>query len=252
MLLQHVSLVCDDWEYAPGDAMSYLNAKNSTLSPEQALGEVAAPNDEEIEVGETLRDLARGQAVRDHQFDKIFPEPIRVASPMHWTPVDVARRAAALFDVGPKTHVLDIGSGAGKFCMVAALTSPGTYTGVEQRPHLVQMTRSLVSRYNIPRVTFLNAGMEEIDWTRFTGFYLYNPFIEHLYEKSERIDHHLDFSVERYMLQVRFVQAKLTLLPIHTSILTYHGFGGEMPPYYEVTLRERGGDDYLVLWERTR
>lgn len=198
-----------------------------------------------------MDDLAEGLPVSDFRFDSIYPENIRRVSEIHWTPVDVARRAAELLNVGPKTRVLDIGSGAGKFCLVAALTSKGTFTGVEQRPHLVQVARKLARHYAIPHVSFIHARMEEIDWERFTGFYLYNPFVERLYEAEERIDDHVQYDQQSYIQQVRFVQLKLPTLPVGIRIVTYHGFGGEMAPGYEVRLRERWGDDYLVLWERT-
>ena len=222
----------------------------STTSSKTKTEETELRPSRKTQLRNIISDLTQGLSVTDLRFDLIYPEAIRRLSEIHWTPVEVARRAAELLHVGPKTHVLDIGSGPGKFCMVAALTTNGKFTGVEQRPDLAKMARNVARHYKIPRVSFIPAKMEEIDWSRFTGFYLYNPFIETLYEEDARIDGHVDFGQIRYIKQVRFVQRKLVVLPIGTRIVTFHGFGGEMAPGYEITCRERWGEDYIVQWER--
>jgi len=197
-----------------------------------------------------LRDLARGMAVSDLQFDQLFPEQIRDLSSVHWTPVAIARRAAELLNNGRDTRVLDIGAGPGKFCLIAALTTPGSFVGIEQRPHLVEVARKVAEENQIPRVDFLSAKMDEMDWSVFTGLYLYNPFIEHLYELDERIDTGVDFGEEQYKDQVAYVQTKLEDLAVDTRVVTFHGFGGEMPPSYTITAHEKWGDDFLVAWEK--
>jgi SAM-dependent methyltransferase len=204
------------------------------------------------ELHDIITDLKQGRRIPDSRFDQIYPESICRVSGNHWTPVDVARRAAELLDRGPETRVLDVGSGAGKFCFVAALTSPGHFTGVEQRPHLVAMTREIADHYAIPRIKFIQAQIEEIDWNDYTGLYLYNPFIENLYPPDERIDDQVLYDQRRYIRLVRVAQLKLATLREGIRIVTYHGFGGEMPPGYTVKLRERQGDDYLVVWEKDR
>jgi len=194
--------------------------------------------------------LARGLPVTDTEFDRIYPESVRKLSEIHWTPVDVARRASQLLDVGERTYVLDVGSGVGKFCMVAALCSVGRYLGVEQRGDLVELSKKLVKGYEIPRVNFLNAKVEDVDWRAFTGIYLYNPFVEILYSSENRIDDAIAVGAEKYVELVQFVQKVLGRLAVGTRVVTFHGFGGEMPPFYDITATERWGDDYLVRWER--
>ncbi len=227
-----------------------MKSPRSHPPSERSKKEGECRTDIELENRTCIADLADGAAVSDLRFDNLFPEAVQRASQIHWTPVDVARRAAELLDVGPQTRVLDIGSGAGKFCMVGALTTPGHFTGVEQRPHLVTMAKKVIRQYHIPRVDFISGGMEDADWTKFTGFYIFNPFIENLFAAAERIDQGTDFGHDKFITQVRYLQMKLTLLPVGTHIVTFHGFGGEMPPGFEVKVRERWGEDYLVLLER--
>ena len=77
--------------------------------------------------------------ITDEQFNTIYPTSIRRLSEKHWTPVSVAKAAAEFLVTNPGTRVLDIGSGAGKFCMVGAVHTRGFFTGVEQREELVQL-----------------------------------------------------------------------------------------------------------------
>ncbi len=66
-----------------------------------------------------LNDLINPALFRkDVTFDDLYPEDIQNLSPMHWTPVDIARRASNFLAI-PNARVLDIGSGVGKFCITA-------------------------------------------------------------------------------------------------------------------------------------
>jgi hypothetical protein len=79
----------------------------------------------------------------DRDFDLLYPPPIPSLSELHWTPIDVARRAARFLAPRPGTAVLDIGSGAGKFCLVAAVSTDGIFTGVEYREGLVGVSKAV-------------------------------------------------------------------------------------------------------------
>ena len=88
-----------------------------------------------------MRSLRAGWELTDLEFDRVYPSWVRRLSDMHWTPVEVARRAAALLAVDPTTRVLDVGSGVGKFCLIGALTTRATFVGIEQRENLVTVAR---------------------------------------------------------------------------------------------------------------
>jgi hypothetical protein len=172
-------------------------------------------------------------------------------SDTHWTSVEIARRAAKLLVVDSTTRVLDVGSGLGKFCLVGALATPGQFVGVEQRSHLVSIAHQIVTDCQIPRVLFVHGDARRMDWSQFQSFYLFNPFVENLYSSEERIDQTVEFGTIRYQELVRWVQQRFYRLPVGTRVATYHGFGGDMPPGYELKAEEPGDGDSLRLWVKT-
>ena len=168
---------------------------------------------------------------------------------MHWTPVHVARRAAQLLVTGPETRVLDVGSGPGKFCLVGAMATLGHFTGVEQRPYLVEFSRSFARKYAIPRVHFLRANAGDLDWSRYNAFYFYNPFYENL-DPDKKIDERVELSPSLYNQYIRMAQERLAEAPSGTRVVTFHGMGGEMPDGYERVLQEFQDTGFLELWIR--
>ncbi len=190
-----------------------------------------------------------GAHVWNAQFDRLLPFYFRRLSIMHWTPVHVARRAAQLLVTGPKTRVLDVGSGPGKFCLVGAMATLGHFTGVEQRPHLVEFSRSFARKYAIPRVHFLRANAEDLNWSRYNAFYFYNPFYENL-DPDKKIDERVELSPALYNQYIRMAQERLAEAPSGTRVVTFHGMGGEMPDGYERVLQEFQDTGFLELWIR--
>src|ERR1019366_6205983 len=92
----------------------------------------------------------------DWAFDSIYPPSIRAISRRYWTPVDVARRAARLLWRAGARRVLDVGSGVGKFVLVAAGAVPEVrFVGVEQRPHLVEVARRAHEQLQLQNALFV-------------------------------------------------------------------------------------------------
>ena len=69
----------------------------------------------------------------DADFDALCGSEIRKLSRIHWTPCKVATLAAELLVKSPDDRILDVGSGAGKFCILGALHTPARFVGVEKR-----------------------------------------------------------------------------------------------------------------------
>jgi SAM-dependent methyltransferase len=192
-------------------------------------------------------DLRGGRRVTDFQFDQIYPTEIRALSKTHWTPVEVAIRAAELLVRDSATRVLDVGSGSGKFCLVGALSSPGQFTGVEQRDHLVGVARQAAQELKLASVEFVENNMTELDWANYDAFYLFNPFYENIM-KVIRIDEAVSLNLDKYNRYIEAVRTKLRLRPPGTQVATYHGFGGEMPPGYGCIVREAIGSSFIEVW----
>src|SRR4051812_41417272 len=88
--------------------------------------------------------------IPDEDFDAIYPFEIRALSERHWTSVFVAKTASDfLCNQGP-VKVLDIGSGAGKFCFVSAALHPSSqFHGVDIRENFIQLSNDLKEKYNV-------------------------------------------------------------------------------------------------------
>ena len=192
--------------------------------------------------------LALGEVVSDPEFDLLLPPELRRAGEDHWTPAETAQRAAQLLTEHGATRVLDVGSGVGKFCIIGALTTGASFTGVEQRPHLVAAGRELVRRHAIPRVRFIHGKMEDLDWAEYDGLYFFNPFHEHLTRPSQAVDQSIELSQQLHAFYTRVVYDKLERLAPGVPVATYHGIGAPLPDDFELMCREPSGSLVLDLW----
>lgn len=125
--------------------------------------------------------LRAGEPISDEEFDAVYSSEVRSLSLRHWTPVSVARRAAYLLTgLGGATHILDVGAGPGKFCIVGALSTTAHFVGVEHRRRLVEVAQMAAVRFGADRAHVVHANLLDFDCRTFDGFYFYNPFREQL------------------------------------------------------------------------
>jgi SAM-dependent methyltransferase len=181
----------------------------------------------------------------DNEFDRVFPESVRRASDFHWTSVEVCREAAKWLVTGPGTRVLDIGCGPGKFCAIGAMTTPGHFTGVEQRRHLCRAARDMIKHYRIKRAQILHANVTEVAFNCFDAFYLFNPFEENLIP-ALKIDDDVPVYFELYDRYINHVRRELSKLRIGTRVATFWGDCDEIPTCYECVETAANGE--LRLW----
>jgi SAM-dependent methyltransferase len=189
----------------------------------------------------------------DDAFDEQLLCYLRIKSSMHFTPLVVARQAATLLAPEPGMSVLDVGAGAGKFCLAAALAVPtATFIGVELRGHLVRLASRLAARLALQNVRFLHSDALSLDWSQFDSFYLYNPFAEQLFEPAFVLDRSIELDPLNFVVYVTGVRRRLAEARIGTRVVTYHGFGAPPPLGYELTRQEPAGSDRVELWIKTR
>jgi SAM-dependent methyltransferase len=194
-----------------------------------------------------IKRLREQQPVDDNSWDDLYPGWVRDLSRIQWTPVTVARKAAAWLVDEPGTRVLDVGSGVGKLCLIGALCTDGNFTGVEQRTRLVTVANAVARRHSIKRCTFVADDAQAIDWSAFSAWYLYNPFSEHL-PGCHTIDEAIPRSPDRYRGYVQMVEQRLDEAATGTRLVTYYGFGGEIPFGWEQEGLERMHGGLLELW----
>jgi SAM-dependent methyltransferase len=191
-----------------------------------------------------------GNLPSDEEFDLLYDDWSRRLSPHYWTPIAVARRAAQLLAEDGRRRVLDIGSGVGKFCLVGALTTGALFVGIEQRPNLVAAARAAAARLGTRRSRFLIGDFAELDFRRFDGFYLFNPFEELLTVGMEPIDTTVDLSPARFRRNLRWLSSKLRRAPDDATVVTYFGHGERELAGFRQVRKEFAGEDALVVWRK--
>lgn len=191
--------------------------------------------------------LRRGELIYDRVFDDVFPFTVRRASSVHWTPVEVAVRAAKLLTEGVDAPVvLDVGSGVGKFCTIAAAASDATVHGVEHRKHFVDIARDAADKLGVD-VEFAHCSVDAFDLATLTGVYLFNPFAENLANREDHLDDTVELSEDAFWRGVAASERLLARAQPGTRVVTYCGWGGAMPAGYEMVLRERRAGT-IELW----
>src|SRR5437867_10873273 len=134
----------------------------------------------------------------DSAFNELYPESIQQMARRHWTPLQVAKKASAFLRTKPGDKILDIGSGVGKFCLIAGFFNPDIQlTGVEQRHYLAEQANEVLQKLQLKNVHFINSNITTISFRNFDHFYYYNSFYEHI-AGAEKIDEDLPYSVELF------------------------------------------------------
>ncbi len=185
----------------------------------------------------------------DAKFDQLYPYAIQELAKKHWTPLSVARKAAAFLSAENKSRILDIGSGAGKFCLAAGYYYPNaSYYGVEQRSSLVYKAEIARMILRLDNVSFIHSNFTRLDLRDYDHFYFYNAFYENLVG-TDKIDNSIVYSGELYNYYNRYLYNQLNQKPAGTRLATYHSMEDEIPPAYHLVGAEF--DNLLKFWIRT-
>lgn len=184
-------------------------------------------------MSETLLSQCRVASNRD--FDSLYPKRIQQLSGKHWTPVEVAVLAAGFLAEQRGARILDIGSGIGKFCLVAAQHYPDShFSGVEQREKLVRLARKAQKSIGTENTTFVHGNFTQLDLNQFDHFYFYNSFYENLVDREFHIDEHIEHSLSLYEYYTHYLFKALEGRPNGTKLVTFHSFREVVPPGYSL------------------
>lgn len=169
----------------------------------------------------------------DNVFDKMYPPIVNALSAVHWSPLNVAK-AAADFLASPGARILDIGSGAGKFCIAAGSLHPeATFYGIEHREYLVKEADRLRAFTRLDNVKFIYGNVMDIQSENFDHFYFYNSFCEQVHLWG-RIDDTVNISKDLYKRYRAHFHAILNDKPPETRLVTYHTPSSEVPDTYKL------------------
>ncbi len=186
--------------------------------------------------------------VKDEEFNVIYPERIQKLAKRHWTPIAVAKIAAQFLVVEPGTKVLDIGSGAGKFCMVGSAYTTGHFTGIEQREYFYQLSNRIKQSYRLQNVNFVHSNITKINFKEYNAFYFFNSFFENI-DSSAVIDDTVQTDINLYALYSRYVREQLNEMPLGTRLVTYWSDLKEVPIGYKIQATSLEG--LLKMWVKT-
>jgi hypothetical protein len=193
--------------------------------------------------------LVGGEPVSDAAFDALFPEELRARSAIHWTPVAIARRVAELIAPAPGARIADVGAGVGKVCLIGALVTDAIWWGFEQDAVQVAAANRAAWALGIEdRTRFVHGDGSRLAWDELDAVYFYNPFT------TLMLAGHESPFVRYAMIQrtLRRVEQRLATTRVGAKLVTYHGWGGVVPPSYARLRREPAGEDALELWQRDR
>ncbi|MBS1564284.1 MAG: methyltransferase domain-containing protein, partial [Bacteroidetes bacterium] len=152
----------------------------------------------------------------DENFCRLYPPSIRLLDGMHWSPLEVIQKSAEFLAGKKGTKVLDIGSGAGKFCLAASYYKPKAFFyGVEQRQYLIDHAEAALKQLGKLQVTFINGNFTQLNLQEFDSFYFYNSFFESL-PGIQKIDDSIDYSPGLYDYYCRYMSMQLDNLPSGT------------------------------------
>jgi hypothetical protein len=179
--------------------------------------------------------LASGLLPTDARFDRLFGERLARLSPLHFTPVAVAARAAAWLAGGGATEVADLGAGAGKFCLVGAAVTGAAFTGLEARRELVRIARDAARRLGVG-ARFVEADVLEAPLARYQAFYVCNPFAEGEAEPDAWLDPALPAPDK--LAAGAALASRLAALPAGTRVAIHCGLGAPMPASYALAWSE--------------
>lgn len=195
--------------------------------------------------------IRAGRRSANDAFDRFLGTELREVSDQYWTPLQVVRRAADWLRETRVPTVVDIGSGAGKFCVGAALLTRCHYIGVEHRPALVSSARALAATFEVEnRVTFIHGNLDAAAPLNGNAFYLFNPFGGYDFGASRFSDPGVEFSPATRSRDIHATAALLAAAPAGTYVITYNGFGGRMPATYEQLEVALNMPGTLRLWKQ--
>ncbi|MFC0513132.1 class I SAM-dependent methyltransferase [Mucilaginibacter angelicae] len=181
----------------------------------------------------------------DAEFDGICPEHLQLLSHTYFTPLPIARKAAAFLSF-PNARVLDIGSGIGKFCLTAGYYFPEAFFyGVEQRHELYHLGENINRYLDLSNVNFIYGNVTQINFKEFDHFYFYNSFHENI-DPVKQIDNSIELSEGLYNYYTQYLYIALSAKPSGTRLVTFHSSEDEIPPDYR--LADVSYDTLLKMW----
>ncbi|MCX5746448.1 MAG: hypothetical protein NT062_28560, partial [Proteobacteria bacterium] len=82
------------------------------------------------------------------------------------------------------------------------------------------------------------------------AYYLFNPFGENRFSALSHLDEDVELSNARFARDVAIVETLFRTAPRGTYVITYNGFGGQLPTTYVRQRADRQLPNPLCLWQK--
>ncbi len=144
--------------------------------------------------------------------------------------------------------VLDIGSGIGRFCILAAKLHPNfQFEGIELDEKRVDLANLIAEEMEVKNVKFICGDFRDLDVAEYGGFFIYSPFRMGAAHELNVTPRNWDYdSIIKYVNEMNEITAhKLSATPSGTKYTIYNGAhslkvpkgfvhpqGNEWSPYY--------------------
>ncbi len=168
----------------------------------------------------------------DKLFLELYPKEFRLNDQMHFTPLEVTRRASHFLATQAGEKIVDIGSGIGKFCIPAAMMhTQQQFYGIEIRKDLLDASTVLQQQLGIKNLHMIHGDILQHQLTIYDHFYFFNAFYEQQ-DEAEKLDRELIFKSSLYRKYHAHVYKELEKKPIGTKLATFFSQSELFPSSY--------------------
>ncbi|MGZ3769952.1 MAG: methyltransferase domain-containing protein [Bdellovibrio sp.] len=217
-----------------------------------AKGALSAEFEKSPIISPVLKELIKSNSKdANEEFDKLLPPLYRYHSQIQWSSVAVGKTIASWLQGLSGKKFIDIGCGVGKLCIVLRILTDLKIFGIEQRPHLVQIANEMITANGLKDITIIEKNLLDLNWNDYDIFYLFNPFQEHVsLSPTAVIDNTVNFHRDHFIKYTKKVYAELENLSRDKIFITYHGYGGKLPPSWKLTFSQYIDGGFLSLWTK--
>ncbi|MBP6624208.1 MAG: methyltransferase domain-containing protein [Chitinophagaceae bacterium] len=168
----------------------------------------------------------------DKLFLELYPKEFRQNDQIHFTPLEVTRRASHFLATQAGEKILDIGSGIGKFCIPAAMMHKQQhFFGIEIRKDLVDAASEIQHKLSVNNVHMIHGDILQHELATYDHFYFFNAFYEQQ-DDAEKLDRELIFKSSLYRKYHAYLYRELDKKPIGTKLATFFSQADLFPPSY--------------------
>lgn len=191
--------------------------------------------------------LREGQEVFDDELDFLLDPAFQPHADRHFTSVYIAKKAVEFLTASGQQHILDIGSGTGKFCLVGGMISSSFFTGIEYRDDFVQQAKLLASKADLTNVNFIHANIIDCSFKDYSAFYMFNPFLEQI-DATAAMGSGVEPSSSLYRKYHNHVAHQLDKCSIGTRLVTYYVNEKLIPTSFQSLKKMYQGT--MIFWEK--